>query len=328
MLKSNKSGRDNSNHIFQFLRKKFLACRLNFTFGTIIDCVFVNSHIIIFLNPSICWVPMILFTRLIGKKNINLALEHEAICYLNGRNFFNKFLFHKVITYRKNNLADNEVCVQWPALEPNVQINLNPAEKSNKKRFICMLAGNKSSYAIGENYQLRRKIWRIISSKYSSEASLFGLGWSNFPSNVDYHLVRRFYHYTKFWSLKIRGKKNEKFDAEYLDSKTTLVNQYRFCIAIENFMSPTGWVTEKVFDALKIGSIPVIANSNINGCETFCFLIDTNKSLEQQIENLYNIGNEELNKLRENGNKFLKYCKENDQFTYNQLFEVIKTIII
>ena len=328
MLINNESGRDNSNEVFQFLRRKFLASKYKFTFGNIFDCVFVKADSFIFLNPSIFWVPFILLTKILGKKNINLALEHEAISYLNGRHFLNNFLFNKVITYRTNNLAENEISVQWPALEPNVEIKNNSAENLIKKKFVCMLAGNKSSYSKGENYQLRRKIWKNIFEKYPSEVSLFGLGWSDFPRNVDYHLSKRIYHFVKFLCLKISGNKFDQFDAEYIPCKTALTNQYRFCIAIENYRSPDGWITEKVFDALKIGSIPVIANSSITGFETFCVSIDTNYSLEHQIENLYNLDNQELRKLRENGIKFLQNCMKNDHFTYNQLFTVVKSIVI
>jgi len=328
MLINNESGRDNSNVIFQFLRRKFLASNCKFTFGDIFHCIFVKADSFIFLNPSVFWMPIILFTKILGKKNINLALEHEAISYLNGQNFFTKFLFDKVITYRTNNLVENEVSVQWPALEPDLEFKSNSAENLMRRRFICMLAGNKSSYSNGENYQLRQKIWKIIFQKYPNEVSLFGLGWSNFPSNVDYHFFKRAHHYIKFLSLKIKGRKLHQFDAEYLRCKTTLANQYRFCIAIENFRSPDGWATEKIFDALKIGSIPVVIDPTITGCETFCVLIDTNYSLEGQIENLYNLDEKELRKFRENGVKFLHNCMKNDNFTYNQLFEVIKFIAI
>ena len=68
MLINNESGRDNSNEVFQFLRRKFLASKYKFTFGNIFDCVFVKADSFIFLNPSIFWVPFILLTKILGKK--------------------------------------------------------------------------------------------------------------------------------------------------------------------------------------------------------------------------------------------------------------------
>lgn len=326
MLQNKKLGRDASNEIFYFLEKKFEERQVLFYFGDLFDSVLGKQKYNIYLNPSVIWIPVIILSKLLGKKNINMALEHEAICYLNGRNTFSRLLFDNVLTYRHYNLTKKERTFLWPAL--------NQTKQSSKisnlcvpRGLICMLAANKCSFSEGENYSLRDAIWKIVNSNYAKNSKLYGNGWSGYPKNVDYSILYRIKNLVLKLSSKSPERLSKTFTATYLKNKNYLIGKYKFCVAIENFSSPDGWVTEKIFDALKLGSIPIVYGSPIKGCEQFCVVIDKGTPLTTQIENLAKVNTEKILHFRENGRMFLQDCYRKNEFTYNAFFEAVFNII-
>ena len=87
----------------------------------------------------------------------------------------------------------------------------------------------------GSLYGERWRIARACEDEFGEEFDIFGPGW---PTNGD-----------KDGFATARGT--------YEGSKLDLLQKYRFTIAYENCLNDCGYITEKMFDALLAGCVPV-----------------------------------------------------------------------
>ncbi|WP_312361907.1 glycosyltransferase family 10 domain-containing protein [Ensifer sp.] len=98
-----------------------------------------------------------------------------------------------------------------------------------QRKLICNFSANKTSAHPDELYTARIRTIKFFEANCLSEIDHYGRGWSQ-----DY----------KSW----RGM---------VDDKQSVMSNYRFNLCYENARSPRGYVTEKVFDALRAGCVPV-----------------------------------------------------------------------
>ncbi len=132
-------------------------------------------------------------------------------------------------------------------------------------------------------------------------------GWK--PDKVDYNLERVGY-----------GKRKK-------------LGYYKFVIASENYAGSQGYISEKIFDALLGGSVPVYLGekSITDSVPGSCFINARQfHSLEHLVKKLERMSEKEWQQIRFAGKAFLnsKAFQEftNDKYT-NQMSEIIKEII-
>lgn len=98
------------------------------------------------------------------------------------------------------------------------------------KFFCCLINGNKVFYHPSELYSERRAAAQFFSSCCpEGEFDLFGAGWLG----------------------------SQAWKGPFSASKFDLVKQYKFCICYENMKDQNGYITEKIFDCLVGGCVPV-----------------------------------------------------------------------
>jgi hypothetical protein len=103
------------------------------------------------------------------------------------------------------------------------------------KKLCAMISGNKNSSHPDELYSHRKKVISFFSKKKGNDFDLYGAGW---PSGKNY-----------------KGSAQNKYE--------TLKN-YRFSFTYENMQNQNGYITEKIFDSLVAGCIPIyLGASNI-----------------------------------------------------------------
>lgn len=98
--------------------------------------------------------------------------------------------------------------------------------------------------AAGELYSWRRHLARTAASLPSGTLDIFGTGWSGERISCVPWINRS--AYTN--SVKL---------ADPLENKRELLVHYRFSISSENFRGQRGYVSEKIFDAMLAGTVPV-----------------------------------------------------------------------
>lgn len=134
--------------------------------------------------------------------------------------------FRTVITW-DDDLVDGKKFVKYhyPVLQPRIE-TVVPFEE---KLFCCMFATRLSSRHPKQLYSERERVIRFFEDK-PGEFDLFGKFWEK----------RKYQNW--------RGR---------VDDKVSTLKKYRFNICYENMRDVRGYVTEKIFDCLAAGVVPI-----------------------------------------------------------------------
>jgi len=141
--------------------------------------------------------------------------------------------FSKIYTWN-DALVDNKKYFKfyYPAMHPMIE---NPIAFESKK-LCTMVCCNKSSTHPDELYGERREVIKFYESLHPTEFDLYGAGWP---------------HWLKVYKGLITLKVNK-------------INHYKFSYTYENIKGVPGYITEKIFECLNAGSIPIyMGASNI-----------------------------------------------------------------
>lgn len=131
-------------------------------------------------------------------------------------------LYDKVFTWY-DNIVDNKKIFKYYLGNklPDYAIT------SERKKLSCMIASNKYSDVNNEKYSTRREIINYFNKYYPNDFDLYGYGWNN--------------------SYVYKGP---------IKSKLNTYLEYKFVFCMEN-AKYDGYVTEKIFDALFSGCVPI-----------------------------------------------------------------------
>lgn len=124
-----------------------------------------------------------------------------------------------------------------------------------KSEWLCLVASNKVILRLLSGYDDRRKVIEYFRQSRQGGFSLYGRGWEFYsgPSRLLNRLFAKFgpnFPWLKWFSTSLpfyRGALNDKMQT---------ISKYKFIYCNENFSHP-GYITEKIFDAMWAGSVPV-----------------------------------------------------------------------
>lgn len=147
---------------------------------------------------------------------------------------------------------------QWPSEE------FEPVDKYQRKNRIVLINANKISFLPGELYSLRR----ASLSKFDS-IDLFGQGWDMSFGEKIKHYLSNLWIALKSGQLP-RFSRGRYFFRNYDNwkgapaDKREIAKSYKFALIIENSKE---FITEKLFDALFSGCIPVYVGPKLEEFE-------------------------------------------------------------
>ena len=121
-----------------------------------------------------------------------------------------------------------------------------------KKKLLVNISMNKTSRHPKELYTARQKTIRYFEENHPDSFDLFGLRWDNPGSFLDRIIQRNIRPYTSY-----RGPVKNKWD---------VLPNYRFSLCYENARDVPGYVTEKLFDCIRCGTVPIYWGAD-NICE-------------------------------------------------------------
>lgn len=128
-----------------------------------------------------------------------------------------------------------------------------PAGLSGKSGFCVMITANKKSSHPLELYSEREKSARWFEANHPGEFDLYGMGWDRrvFTGPLPVRAFNRFPALARLLAPKrpsYRGTVAEK---------RPVIEKYKFSICYENAREIPGYITEKIFDCLFSGNVPV-----------------------------------------------------------------------
>ena len=129
---------------------------------------------------------------------------------------------------------------------------------SRKNKLCTLIAGNKCVKHRLELYSKRIEAIRWFEKKHPNDFDLFGMGWDRFRFR-GIKVVRALNKLT--WLTKLLAPTYPSYKGPVSEKKIVL-EKYKFAICYENGRDIPGYITEKIFDCLFAGCIPVYWGAN------------------------------------------------------------------
>jgi len=135
-------------------------------------------------------------------------------------------------------------------VNPKIDINEIPNIPFKNKKFITLIAGNKTSPVKNELYSKRIEAIKYFANTKEG-IEFYGVGWDNVKDEV----LKKAY----------RGK---------VKTKKEVLKNYKFTICYENARGLYGYITEKIFDCFAAGTVPIYwgAENITNYIPKECFI--------------------------------------------------------
>lgn len=130
--------------------------------------------------------------------------------------------------------------IHWPQTR---QFPSVPNISFANKKLLINISMNKFSSHSRELYSARQASIRYFEQNQPDNFDLFGVGW-NQPNGI----LEKILPFTSQTFSSYRGTVKNKWD---------VLPQYRFSICYENIHDEPGWVTEKIFDSMRAGCVPI-----------------------------------------------------------------------
>jgi alpha(1,3/1,4) fucosyltransferase len=209
-------------------------------------------------------------------------------------------MFDRVFTYQ-DDLIDGKKFLKF-----NYTFHLPvtlPEGDFKKKGVACMIAANKRMNHKRELYSERVRLIRWFERNHPSDFALFGRGW-NRPHKAAAPFLHRKVLYK--WPLRFFFAKNFSSYRGEVVRKQDVLREFRFSFCLENAFGIPGYVTEKIFDSMVAGCVPIYkgADNVLDHIPEGCF-VDLRKY--DSYPELY---------------RELKYMSEGDHANYLKAIEV------
>jgi len=248
-------------------------------------------------------------------------------------NYKNHVFFKKILTWDTNyqdNIKYFPCYLQAGPLYLNEkEIDITPKPEL-RKIFLSAISHNKITFNDGELYLFRYELFNWLGINQSDDFELYGGGWNGDPEYVgeNPYNIKNIILYKNF-TKKYKKMNGIKYIYKgVVDNKNKILEKSKFSLCIENSGNSYGYLTEKFFDCLKAGSIPVYLGApNIRDLVPENIFIDIRKfnyNFNSLYKYLREIDSKSMNIMQENGLNFLR----NSSLIRNYLPENIAKQII
>ncbi|OXG08758.1 glycosyl transferase family 10 (putative fucosyltransferase) [Flavobacterium araucananum] len=296
------------------------------------DKIFLNTVDIMPIKDA----DIILFMNMPTLNDVNfkeaLSLKKKIYCVVTELDLIHKpnsninqmGLFDKIFTYQTN-LIDNKKFfkINYSFDFKKQILEFDQSHMVSRSYFSTMIAGNKKLKHDNELYSKRVEIIKWFESNHTNQFDLYGLGWNK---------RRIFNRYVLNYSnLGFIGKLLSDYYITYkgsVEKKSDVLKKYKFSFCLENAIDTEGWITEKIFDSLFNGCIPIYLGAS--EIETFidksCFVnLRDFESFEELYDFLTNMDKETYNNYLSNIKKFIERKAEDNEYEFGIPY-FIKTI--
>ena len=265
-----------------------------------------------------------------NKKALLILAEAPATVEKNW-NIENHEKFIKIFTYNEELLNLNYhhdkkyIKIKWPVVLSVPEL----IPFSEREKEFVLVCANKYSHHPHELYSERRKIIRFFENRMNKELDLYGIGWNKPPQSTQ-HLS--FKNKVKKLFSQFFGRFFWKKPTNYLGmlkNKNDVLKKYKFCFVTENISNVNGYVTEKIWECLSIGVIPIYLGApdieNLIPKDVFIDLRNFDGDYESLLRFINNSSDDDLNDYLVNARNFMKNTHE-DFSLKNYVRPIIKEI--
>lgn len=150
-------------------------------------------------------------------------------------------LFPLIFTWHDSYIDGRKfIKIHWPQAR---QFPIVPKIAFKDRKLLVNISMNKFSHHPRELYSARRDAIRYFEQNQPENFDLYGVGW-NRPVNI----LEKILPFSRQIYRSYRGTVKNKWD---------VIPQYRFSLCYENLYGEPGQVTEKIFDCMRAGCVPI-----------------------------------------------------------------------
>lgn len=238
-----------------------------------------------------------------NKYHFYMAIEASIIAISHTRKKMIKmasYVYDAVFTTQGGIDEDRIYQVIWPIDFPREIVAKKDVPFKNKK-LVCMFCGNKYAINKREQYSERRNIIQYFEEHESDDFDLYGNGWDK--------LYKGFRIY--------RGP---------IKDKMGISAGYLFSFCLENEKHIKGCLSEKIFDAMIAGTVPIY--EGIDDIEDYvpanCFIKYSDfDSIETLVKYLKSMTEEEYMQYKNNIEQYILSDKTRDMFSAKNMRDQI-----
>lgn len=196
----------------------------------------------------------------------------------------------------------------------------------DKARFCTLIAGNKQVHHPFELYSQRKQAIRWFENHHSDQFEFYGVGWGRYTFKGP-KIIRALNRVPGLGQML--AEKWPSYKGK-VDNKLFTLRDFKFSICYENAHSIPGYITEKIFDSLAAGCVPVYwgAPNILDYIPESCF-VDRRKfaSLDELYLYLKNMAADQYNKMLKDIEDYLQ-SNQHRQFTPADQASVVVTQIL
>jgi hypothetical protein len=141
--------------------------------------------------------------------------------------------FPRCLTWN-DDIIDDTRYFKFRSPQPSEYPRLPPVPFDSRKLLVNITANKRSAHPL-ELYSARRRTIRYFDTECPDQFNLYGPGWD--------HLALGERKYSSYRGLT--------------DHKWRIYGQFRFGLCYENMRDVRGYVTEKIFDCIRSGVVPI-----------------------------------------------------------------------
>ena len=202
----------------------------------------------------------------------------------------------------------------------NYSFDLTPRDDffSSRDKDIVMIFGNKGQRSSDRDdlYSLRTSIISTADKKFPNHVDLFGTGWDRY--NFSRPRVLRYLNHFSFITKPLRKLlPAPRIYKGKIELKQDVMSRYNFAICPENYSGQKGYITEKIWDAMVSGCIPIYSGPPNTDCyiPKNCRIdIKDFATAEDMFDFILGMSEGEIRELKENIYGFLN-SPDIEQFT-------------
>lgn len=211
------------------------------------------------------------------EKSIVLLFESELIRPDNWD--LNNHKYFKYIFTWNDEFVDNKKYFKFNFVDAN---EVKFKKFSEKNKLCTLVAGNKTSSHPLELYSKRVEAIRWFEKYHPESFEFFGMGWDKYTFKIPVlsKVLNRIGPLTRLFASKWPSYRGSA------KNKSELLQGYKFSICYENAEKIPGYITEKIFDSMAAGCVPIYwgAPNILNFIPAGCFI---NKKDFKNYEELY-----------------------------------------
>ena len=194
----------------------------------------------------------------------------------------------------------------------------------NKNRPVdyCMIASNKFSYHVDELYSERLKVINFFEKNKKKKFHLYGPDWDRVI--IKYPLL------SSISRRLILIKKNLSVYKGVAKEKIKTASKYKFCFCYENRKNFNGHISEKLFDAMRAGCIPIYwGPDDVNKYLVRYTYIDASKfkSINDIYDYTQSLTDNDIKRIRNKIHQYLHY-KAKKNFSLLKFSKKLSKLII